>query len=77
MCFIDLIAHYLLSLGTTAGSDNVVDKTRLSFDQSSLCFNGLALRHKRTYFGSITAVNGGLVVRSVTVSTNGGRRLGC
>ena len=58
-----------------AGSDNVVRDTKLSFDQSSHCFDGLALTHKHRYFGSITAVSGGLVVRKVKVSTDGGRRV--
>ena len=68
-----LSAKYVITLGTSAGSDDIVPYTRLSYDVTSQCVDGLHLQHKAVYFVSVTAVNGGLVERNVTVNSDGGR----
>ena len=68
-----LSAKYVFTVGTSAGSDNIVPYTRLSYNVTSQCMDGLHLQHKAVYFCSVTAVNGGLIERNVTVNSNGGR----
>ena len=68
-----LSAKYLITLGTSAGSDDIVPYTWLSYDVTSQCVDGLHLQHKAVYFVSVTAVSWGLVERNVTVNSDGGR----
>ncbi|KAI0241220.1 hypothetical protein LSAT2_032838 [Lamellibrachia satsuma] len=65
------LTKYVITLGTSAGSDDIVPYTRLSHDVTSQCVDGLHLQHKAVYFVSVTAVNGGLVERNVTVNSDG------
>ena len=65
-------AKYGFELGTSPGSDDVVANTRLSYNVTNHCVDGLQLRHKRVYYSSITAFNGGLVQKNVTVHSDGG-----
>jgi len=68
-----LLAKYMLSLGTSAGSGDIVPSTRVSYDVTRYCMDGLHLQHKAVYFASVTAFNGGLNERAVTVNSDGGR----
>ena len=65
-------AKYLFVLGTTPGNDDVVANTVLSYHVTSHCVDGLQLQHRRVYYSSVTAVNGGLVEKNVTVHSDGG-----
>ena len=72
--FLSLIstsAQYEFSLGTTAGSDDVIDATILDYDSTGECVDGLRLIHKQIYYATITAFNGALVQRNVTVHSDG------
>ena len=64
-------AKYLLALGTTPGYYVVASK-ELPYSASSHCLDGLQLQHKRVYYSSVTAFNGGLVLRNVTGFSDGG-----
>ena len=63
----------MLSVGTSAGSDNIVPSTNMSYTVTSYCKDGLHLQHKTVYFASVTAFNGGHNERAVTVNSDGGR----
>ena len=69
--FISSSARYEFSLGTTAGSDDVIDATILDYDSTGECVDGLRLIHKQIYYATITAFNGALVQRNVTVHSDG------
>ena len=64
---------FVFALGTTAGADDIVKYTRLSYDQTSYCVDGLQLQHKHTYIASVTAINAALIERNVTAHSDGGR----
>ena len=68
-----LSAKYLITLRTSAGSDDIVPYTWLSYDVTSQCLGSLHLQYKAVYFVSVTAVSWGLVERNVTVNSDGGR----
>ena len=67
-----LSAKYMFSVGTSAGSGDIVPDTRLPHDVTSHCVDSLHLQHKAVYFASVTAVNGGLNEKEVTVNSDGG-----
>ena len=70
---IHVAVTFVFALGTTAGADDVVNYTRLSYDQTSYCVDGLQLQHKHTYIASVTAINAALIERNVTAHSDGGR----
>ena len=66
-------AKYLFDLGTTPGSADVVSNIAMPYTVTSHCVDGLHLQHKRVYYSSVTAFNGGIVEKNVTVSSDGGK----
>ena len=72
MSVIHVIAKFLFALGTKAGTDDIVNVTELSYDQTSYCIDSLQLEHKHEYFASVTAINAAKVQRNVTAHSDGG-----
>ena len=63
----------MLDLGTTPGSGDVVANIAMPYTITSHCVDGLQLQHKRVYYSSVTAFNGGIVEKNVTVRSDGGK----
>jgi len=77
MYIVHVAAKFLFALGTKAGTDDIVNVKKLSYDQTSYCVDSLQLKHKHEYFASITAINAALIQRNVTVHSDGGRVVLC
>ena len=52
---------------------DVIGNTVLSNSATRHCVDGLHLRHRRVYYCSVTAYNGGVVKKNVTVHSDGGK----
>ena len=64
----------MVGLGTAPGECDTVDWQEVSPHTHSWCMTGLSLVHTTTYYLTVTAINGGIKERNVTVSSNGGRQ---
>ncbi|KAK2165039.1 hypothetical protein NP493_1368g00012 [Ridgeia piscesae] len=65
------ISKYLFDLGTTPGSADVVANIAMPYTVTSHCVDGLQLQHKRVYYSSVTAFNGAISEKNVSVSSDG------